>query len=304
MNLYRLVFSGDMMIKGIIIKGIGGFYYVKSEGVVYECKPRGIFRKDKFKPLAGDYVEVELDNNSIGTITKIDPRKNSLIRPAISNITQNIVVSAMVYPQINYNFLNKILVYAETMSVKNILVFNKADLAEVSAQTEIEDAFKNTKYDIIFTSATESSGIEKLKQVLKNNVNVFSGASGVGKSSLLNKILPKQREVETGELSIKIERGKHTTRQVELYEIDENSFIADTPGFSNIDVTLNIEAEVLMQYFPEFSDHLGNCKFNSCIHHKEPGCAVKEAVKMGEISTIRYASYVDLLVQIKDHRKY
>jgi len=291
------------MIKGIIIKGIGGFYYVKSEGIVYECKPRGIFRKDKFKPLAGDYVEVVLDNNNIGTITKIYPRKNSLIRPAISNVTQNIVVSAIVYPQVSYNFLNKILVYAETMNVKNVLVFNKVDLADLAAQTEIEDAFKNTKYEIIFTSAIESSGIEKLKQVLKNHVNVFSGASGVGKSSLLNKILPKL-EIETGELSIKIERGKHTTRQVELYEIDENSFIADTPGFSNIDVTLNIELEELMQYFPEFSDHLGNCKYNSCVHHKEPGCAVKEAVEIGEISTIRYDSYVDLLLQIKDHRKY
>ncbi|MPW26037.1 ribosome small subunit-dependent GTPase A [Alkalibaculum sp. M08DMB] len=290
-------------MNGIIIKGIGGFYYVKSGKDIHECKPRGLFRKNKFKPLPGDYVELELDGTNIGTITKVYPRKNYLIRPPISNITQNIVVSAMIHPQINYGFLNKILVYAETMDIVNVLCFNKVDLATIEAQMEIESAFKNTGYKTIFTSTVDDSGIEDLKQVLKNNVNVFSGASGVGKSSILNRVIPNL-QVEIGELSRKIERGKHTTRQVELFEIDEDTFIADTPGFSNIDVLENIEVEELMNYFPDFSSYLGKCKYNSCIHHKEPGCAVKEAVLNDEISKIRYDSYIEIISQIKDTRKY
>lgn len=292
-----------MSKKGIIIKGIGGFYYVKSDDTVYECKPRGIFRKDKFKPLIGDDVLFTLDNNDKGTITDILPRKNFLIRPPISNISQNIIISAVTKPEINYHFINKILVNGEMIGIKSILCFNKVDLAALGDVKEIEDSFKNTNYQIIFTSAYENRGIDQLKEKLKGNINVFSGASGVGKSSLMNKIL-LSHVAETGKLSSKTSRGKHTTREVELFEIEKGTYIADTPGFSSIEVTLDIESEELMGYFPEFSDYLGQCKFNSCIHHKEPSCAIKEALEAGKISPSRYESYVEILNQIKEYKRY
>ncbi len=291
-------------MKGIIIKGIGGFYYVKTEEKVYECKARGIFRKDKNKPYIGDYVEITIDENEIGTIEEIFPRKNVLIRPPISNITQNIVVSAVVQPAINLHFVNNILVYSEHLDITNVLCFNKSELIDDQQKKEIKKHFINTNYKILFTSVKEQKGIEELKDVLRDNINVFSGASGVGKSSLLNSLMPQNKAAETGEISSKIERGKHTTRHVELFELEENTFLADTPGFSNINGAQEIELEELMESFPEFSSLLGQCKFNSCVHDREPNCAIKKAVENGEIAQSRYYSYIEMLHLIKDMKKY
>ncbi|WP_303860087.1 ribosome small subunit-dependent GTPase A [Alkalibaculum bacchi] len=290
-------------MNGIIIKGIGGFYYVKSEEKIYECKARGIFRKDKHKPYIGDYVEITIDQNEKGAIEEIYPRKNVLIRPPISNITQNIVVSAVVQPAINLHFVNNILVYSEHLDIKNVLCFNKSELINEEQKEEIREHFINTNYKILFTSVKEQTGLQELKDMLRGNINVFSGASGVGKSSLLNSLMP-QNKAETGEISSKIERGKHTTRHVELFELEENTYIADTPGFSNINGAQEIELEELMESFPEFSDLLGQCKFNSCVHDREPNCAIKEAVENGEIASSRYSSYIEMLHSIKATKKY
>ena len=290
-------------MNGIIIKGIGGFYYVKSEDKIYECKARGIFRKDKHKPYVGDYVEITIDENEKGAIEEIYPRKNILIRPPISNITQNIVVSAVVQPAINLHFVNNILVYSEHLDIKNVLCFNKSELINEEQKEEIREHFINTNYKILFTSVKEQTGLQELKDMLRGNINVFSGASGVGKSSLLNSLMP-QNKAETGEISSKIERGKHTTRHVELFELEENTYIADTPGFSNINGAQEIELEELMESFPEFSDLLGQCKFNSCVHDREPNCAIKEAVENGEIASSRYSSYIEMLHSIKATKKY
>ena len=290
-------------MNGIIIKGIGGFYYVKSEDKIYECKARGIFRKDKHKPYIGDYVEITIDQNEKGAIEEIYPRKNILIRPPISNITQNIVVSAVVQPAINLHFVNNILVYSEHLDIKNVLCFNKSELINEEQKEEIKEHFINTNYKILFTSVKEQTGLHELKDMLRGNINVFSGASGVGKSSLLNSLMP-QNKAETGEISSKIERGKHTTRHVELFELEENTYIADTPGFSNINGAQEIELEELMDSFPEFSDLLGQCKFNSCVHDREPDCVIKEAVENRKIASSRYSSYIEMLHSIKATKKY
>lgn len=290
-------------MKGIITKGIGGFYYVGCNGTIYECKPRGIFRKDNIKPTPGDYVDVEIDGDNIGTITSIYPRNNCLIRPPICNITQVVIITAVIEPQINYDFLNKIILMAELIRIKVILCFNKVDLIDDNKKDMILNEFLNTNYQIIFTSTKENIGIDELKNILKNEISVFSGSSGVGKSSLMNKIIPGI-SLETGELSTKVSRGKHTTRHVELFTLDDNSFIADTPGFSNVDITKDIPDGDLMDLFPEFSQYLGKCKFNTCLHHKEPGCEIKRSVEKGEISLRRYDFYIQCLKEIQNYTEY
>lgn len=292
-------------MEGIIIKGIGGFYYVLSNGIIYECKPRGIFRKENTKPFIGDEVKFEFDSNmeNTGTITDIAPRKNFLIRPPISNISQAVLVSAIVNPQINFQFLNKLIVMAETISVKIILCFNKTDLIDDKEKQNIINQFINSEYEIIFTSVKAETGINELRSKLKNNISVFSGSSGVGKSSLLNNLLP-DINLETGDLSNKVSRGKHTTRHVELFQLEENSFVADSPGFSSIDILKDIPEEELMHYYPEFRKYIGQCKFNSCIHNKEPGCAVKYALDRGDISVTRYKSYIEILQELQEYTKY
>ncbi|MFZ7132052.1 MAG: ribosome small subunit-dependent GTPase A [Eubacteriales bacterium] len=290
-------------MKGIIIKGIGGFYYVQSNGVLFACKPRGLFRKEKFKPLTGDIVNIETCLSGPGTITDIFPRKNCLHRPPICNITQVVIISAIVDPEINYLFLNKIAVMAESIGIKVTLCFNKVDLIGEEERDEILHQFINTNYHIIFTSVKTGTGIEELKKKMYNEISVFSGASGVGKSSILNKIIP-ELQLQTGELSSKVSRGKHTTRHVELYQLDHNSFIADTPGFSNIDIIKDIPEQELKFLYPDFSQYDGKCKFHSCLHHKEPGCAIKAAVEGEEISSTRYESYIQLLTEIHAYSEY
>ncbi|OFI07675.1 putative ribosome biogenesis GTPase RsgA [Clostridium acetireducens DSM 10703] len=286
-------------MEGVILKGIGGFYYVKVEDKVIECKARGKFRHNELTPMVGDKVEITV-NNGKGVIDKIQSRFNKLIRPAVANVTQAVVVFSAKNPEINLNLLNKILVSCEFNNLKIIVCLNKMDLVTSESEiSEIADMIKSAKYELIFLKAKDNEGIDLIKDKLKDNITVFCGPSGVGKSTILNKIVGKEL-METGGISEKILRGKHTTRHSELIEIDEG-FIVDTPGFSSLDIQF-IDKNEFQFCFPEFTDYLNLCKFRGCLHYKEPVCSVKEAVKKKKISEIRYNFYIDTLEKIMNRR--
>lgn len=281
-------------MEGIIIKGIGGFYYVKVDNEIFECKARGKFRKNGMSPIVGDMVKITLDKGK-GAIEEIKERKNELIRPLVSNITQAFVVFALKNPEINLELLNKFLLQCEIKRIKAVVCFNKTDLLENHEENKAVQMVKKSGYEYIFLNAKEGKGLEAVTNRLKNNVTVFCGPSGVGKSTILNNIVGKD-VMETGEISEKLKRGKHTTRHSELVEVCEG-FVVDTPGFSSI--TLKIDSkEDLKEYFPEFWDYEHQCKFNGCLHYKEPGCVVKEALENKEIDKNRYNFYIKTLEEI------
>ncbi|TCT16949.1 ribosome biogenesis GTPase [Natranaerovirga pectinivora] len=290
---------------GKIIKGIAGFYYVHipTEGV-YECKAKGIFRKDNIKPLVGDNVEVEIldKDNFLGNIVKIMPRKNELIRPLVSNIDQVIIVFAVTDPDPNYNLLDRFLVAIEKENIDIIICFNKIDILDEVKVNNIISVYKNVGYKVITTSTLKIEGIDNIKDVLKDKTSVFAGPSGVGKSSILNELQDKVK-METGEISAKIKRGKHTTRHAELMSFDDTSYIVDTPGFSSIFLN-EIEAKDLREYFIEFLKYNDQCKFQTCVHINEPQCGVKEALNNGQINQNRYDSYKMIYDEIKDQRRW
>lgn len=291
------------MDKGIIMKGIGGFYYVKtSNSRVIECKARGKFRKDKITPMVGDEVLIAIDKEEQGYIQEILPRRNRLIRPPVSNVDQGIIVFSISNPEPNLQLLDRFLVLGEKESLSLIICINKIDLTEESKINELFHRYENTKYPIIFTSVKEDTNIEILKKYLENNITVFAGPSGVGKSSLLNQI-NSYYKLQTGDVSKKIGRGKHTTRHVELFPFGENGFVVDTPGFSSLSME-DIEEQELMNYFPDFTPFLGECKFKTCIHINEPKCAIKNAVDLGKIDINRYNNYVYFVNEIKSKHKY
>ena len=260
-------------MEGLIIKGVGGLYYVKINDKVVECKARGKFRYDDLTPLVGDIVDISIEKDA-GVIEKIHERKTELIRPVVANVSQAFVVFALKQPDLNLDLLNKFLVLCEHNSLKIVVCFNKLDLAteeEISMVHMIKDA----GYDVIFTKAKEGHGLDILKDKIKDNISVFCGPSGVGKSTLLNNLVGREVMV-TGEISNKSKRGKHTTRHSELIEFSDG-YLVDTPGFSSLDANF-IEKEDLKYCFPEFEKYNGLCKFSDCSHHKEPGCKVKEAL--------------------------
>lgn len=291
-------------MQGKIIKGIAGFYYVNVvESGLYECKARGVFRKEKQKPLVGDNVDIEIldEEEKIGNIIKILPRRNELIRPAVANIDQALVVFAVTEPDPHYNLLDRFLVMMERKEIPVILVFNKKDLGEEQMLEEIGLIYKNCGYPIYFTSALNEQ-IEDICAVLEGKTTAIAGPSGVGKSSLIN-LLQSQVQMETGSISKKIARGKHTTRHSELITINKDSYIMDTPGFSSLYVN-DFEKEDLKYYFREFEPYEGQCRFNGCDHVHEPGCAVKEAVEAGKIHRIRYKNYMEMYRELKERKRY
>ena len=292
-------------MQGKIIKGIAGFYYVNVvESGVYECKAKGVFRKEKIKPLVGDNVRIEIldEENKTGNIVEIFPRKNELIRPAVANIDQALVVFAVTKPTPHFNLLDRFLVMMERKEIPVVLCFNKKDIATSPEIAELEAIYEKCGYPIVFTSALEQENIEEIRRLLLKKTTAIAGPSGVGKSSLIN-LLQNQVQMETGTISRKIERGKHTTRHSELIAVDADSYIMDTPGFSSLYVN-DFEKEELKYYFRVFASYEGQCRFQGCDHVHEPGCAVKEALEEGKIHPIRYKNYLEMYTELKEKKRY
>ena len=290
---------------GKIVKGISGFYYVHVvESGIYECKAKGVFRNQKIKPLVGDDVEIAIidEESKKGNIESIFPRRNELIRPAVANIDLALVIFAAAKPQPNFNLLDRFLIMMEYQKVPVVICFNKQDLVTEEALREIAGVYENCGYTVMHTSACEGQGIEKLKELLRGKTTAVAGPSGVGKSSLVNCLQPNI-QMETGSISKKIERGKHTTRHSEIIPIEGDTYIMDTPGFSTLYIP-GFQKEDLQQFYPEFAEHEPYCRFKGCSHINEPECGVKDAVAKGDISKIRYENYKLLYQELKDVKKY
>ena len=286
---------------GRIIKGVGGNYYVSAKGKIYKCSARGKFRKAKITPTVGDYVQFTIldENECEGALDTIEKRKNILLRPRVANIDCAISTFAATSPDINRDLLDRFLILAETQNIPKVIIcINKSDLVS----QEEKDAFANIYepyYKVVFTSAEKNIGIDQLKEEIHGCESVFAGPSGVGKSSLINRLIPESNR-QTGEISRKIERGKHTTRQVELLRADEETYIVDSPGFTSLSLDF-LQSEELENYFREFKPYLNKCRFNDCRHLQEPDCAVKEQVGK-DINKERYDSFVSLYEELKQRR--
>lgn len=282
------------MQKGIVLSNISDLYKVESNNIVYDCNARGKFKSNDISPVSGDIVDIDIidDEKKTGVITKIHDRKNYFKRPKMANLTQIVLVVSMKLPKVDLELLDKQLVFAEYNHVKPIICLNKIDLEDEDKIEYISNIYTQIGYKVIKTNAKEGIGIEELKKELQNNITAFSGNSGVGKSTLINNILETDITLE-GEISNKNKRGKNTTTQVKLYKIDENSYVADTPGFSTFDVK-EIDKKELARYFIEFRPYLDECEYGDCSHIKEEKCGIKEAVQQGKISKERYDRYCKL----------
>ncbi len=292
-------------MRGKIVKGIAGFYYVHiAEFGIYECKAKGIFRKEGKKPLVGDNVEIDIlsEEDKEGNIREILPRKNELIRPAVANVDQALVVFAVQKPKPHLNLLDRFLVMMEQKEIPVILCFNKLDIAGEEELERLGDIYRPSGYKVEFVSARYQEHIDEIKALLKGKTTTVAGPSGVGKSSLIN-CLQREVRMETGDISRKIDRGKHTTRHSELIAVDEDTYIVDTPGFSSL-YTGNFEKEELKDFFPEFTAYEGQCRFHGCDHVHEPDCAVKQALSEGKIHSVRYQNYLELYKEIKQKRRF
>ena len=289
------------MREGVITKALSGFYYVTSGEETIECRARGRFRRDGMSPLVGDIVGFSVTDNGKGIIDKIETRKNFFVRPAVANVDYLVIIAANVNPVTDPYLIDRVTVIAEQAGCDVVICINKTDL---DAGDELVEIFSTTGYKVIRTSPVNGEGIEELKDTIKGKISAFTGNSGVGKSSILNGIDPSF-SIKVGEVSEKLGRGKHTTRHVELFDIGEHTFIADTPGFASFDMDKmpHIAKEDLQYMFPEFAQYIGKCRFDDCAHIKEPGCEVLNALEEGIISQSRHSSYVrlyDLLAQVKD----
>ena len=292
-------------MQGKIIKGIAGFYYIYAEDhEIYECKAKGIFRKENQKPLVGDNVEIEvLDiQEKEGSVTAILPRRNSLIRPAVANVDQAFVIFAMENPKPNFMLLDRFLIMMEKQDIPAVVCFNKKDLADSSELEFLYETYTGCGYRVILSSTFQGDGLDEIRQVLKGKTTVVAGPSGVGKSSITN-ALQENVKMETGEISKKLKRGKHTTRHSQVIPVGEDTYLMDTPGFSSLYLT-DMEEQELKDYFPEFRKYEGQCRFQGCRHIHEPGCAVKEALENHKISSLRYEDYLGLYEELKEKRRF
>lgn len=291
-------------MRGKIIKGIAGFYYVQTTEGLYECKAKGIFRKEKIKPLVGDEVEISVTDKDkkTGNVDQILPRKNTLIRPAVSNIDQVLVIFAAASPKPNLNLLDRFLVSMEKQGVPAVICFNKQDMVEEEEQHRLRHIYENSGCRVLFTCAEKNQGIRQVRELLNGKTTAVAGPSGVGKSTMVNLLAP-EAQMETGEISKKIDRGKHTTRHSEILLVGERTYICDTPGFTSLAVW-DMEKEELKDYFREFGKYEGQCRFQGCTHTHEPGCRVKEALDEGKISRQRYDNYLEMYTELKEKRRY
>lgn len=291
-------------MQGKIIKGIAGFYYiyVESRGV-YECKAKGIFRNQKLKPLVGDDVEIEVldEAEKEGSLIRILERKSQLIRPAVANVDQALVIFAAAKPKPNLMLLDRFLIQMSRQEIPVLICFNKADLASKEEFDRLKDIYKGYGEKLLFISAREKKGVEEVRTLLRGHTTTVAGPSGVGKSTLINQLVPDAK-METGAISEKIDRGKHTTRHSELFYVEAGTYIFDTPGFSSLELD-TMEKEELRFHFPEFREYEGRCRFQGCVHRMEPGCAVKEAVEEGKIHRDRYESYAACFLELQEREK-
>jgi len=307
-------------MQGKIIKGIAGFYYVhvpnaecghvgtewehRESGSIYECKAKGIFRQENIKPLVGDNVEIEILNEEEkeGSIQKILPRKSKLIRPAVANIDQALVIFAVVKPEPNSNLLDRFLIMMEQQHLSCMICFNKSDIASEREKEELRSAYENCGCQVLFISVSEKSGMDEVRAFLNGKTTVLAGPSGVGKSSLINELYP-QAGMETGDISRKNDRGKHTTRHSELFALEGGSYIMDTPGFSSLNL-FGLKKEELKDFYPDFREYETNCRFRGCVHISEPECGIKAALAEKKISMVRYRNYTALYEELKNRREY
>lgn len=288
-----------MSIKGIITKGIGGFYYVEVANATYECKARGVFRKERITPLVGDTVEISINENSENTIDKICDRKNFLLRPPVSNIDNLIIVVSTVEPKPNFLVIDKLIATAEYKNIEPIIVVSKTDLGDC---TSIIDAYKNSGITLIVIESDDD--VQKVRALMKNKITAFTGNSGVGKTTLLNK-LDNTLMLSTGAISEKLGRGRHTTREAQLFNVC-GGYVIDTPGFSSLDFTKTeiIKKDDLAECFREFREYLGLCRFSTCTHTCDKGCKICEAVENGLISESRHNNYVAMYNQAKEIKEW
>ncbi len=291
----------NCMPKGTIIKALSGYYYVKSEGEVYQCRGRGNFRKRKLTPLVGDDVEFESSNKTDGYVLEILERKNELIRPPIANVDQALLIFSAQEPAFNTLLLDRFLVHIEANDILPVICLSKLDLLDQPEELKDDlNVYREIGYEVIETSSTEEIGLEDVRTVFEDKVTVVAGQSGVGKSTLLNALNP-ELNLETNQISNHLGRGKHTTRHVELIPFGEG-LVADTPGFSSLDF-VDMEPEDLTIYFPEMRDRRPDCKFRGCTHTSEPKCAVKAALADGEIAQFRYEHYEKFLQEINEQKQ-
>ena len=291
-------------MQGKIIKGIAGFYYVDvAESGIYECKAKGIFRKEKKKPLVGDNVEIEVldEKEKTGNLIQILPRKNELIRPAAANVDQALVIFAVRQPDPNYQLLDRFLITMEQQEIPSIICFNKKDLAEQEELERMYQIYSSCGYQCIAYQCRTGRGDQPDPPILEGKTTVVAGPSGVGKSSLTN-LLQGEVSMETGEISKKLKRGRHTTRHAQLLTVGEHTYLMDTPGFSSLFVE-GMEKEELRFHYPEFAEYEGACRFQGCVHVHEPGCAVKQAVEEVKIHSQRYQNYVSFYEELKEQEK-
>ena len=290
---------------GKITKGIAGFYYVHGEdGCLYECKAKGVFRKDGIKPLVGDNVTISVldEEKRLGNLDEILPRSSELLRPAAANIDQVLVMFAAAKPAPNFNLLDRFLIRMGLEKIPVLVGFNKCELVTEEQIAEITRIYTLAGYPVYFFSVKEQKGLDALCEVLSDKTTALAGPSGVGKSSLMNYLCP-QAEMETGEVSRKIERGRHTTRHAELFVVDNDTYVMDTPGFSSLYVN-EIQAQELWEYFPEMREAEKECRFTGCCHMEEPDCGVKNGVVSGAIAKERYESYRQLYTELSNIKRY
>lgn len=292
------------MCSGRILKGIGGFYYVKTENTLYECKARGIFRKEETVPLPGDVVNILVTDEAArtGIIEEILPRSSILERPSAANADLLAAVIASHSPDPDYLLLDKLLITAGIKNISAIIIINKIDLDTNLEHIKVIEAYGKASYKIIPMSSVTGEGFEVLKNELLNRITVFAGQSGVGKSTILNRIMDSL-VMDTGDVSRKIQRGKHTTRHAELLELSGGGYVIDTPGFSSFELS-EIEPEELYLLYPEFKDIKGNCRFSQCAHISEPDCVVKSKLDRHEADIGRYSRYIQLYKLLKENKTY
>lgn len=286
---------------GLIIKGIGGFYYVKTSEGVFQAKGRGVFKKEGIVLAVGDEVSIDVLPDGDAVISSVKERKNHFVRPPIANVDSIVVVLAAAKPKPNFTLIDKFLIMAEKHGIEPVICINKCDLIPQEEVDSMAEIYSNA-YSVVKTSSVTGQGIDELVSLISGKKVAFAGPSGVGKSSITNKIIP-EANMETGGISQKTKRGKHTTRHVEIFETLHGGLLFDTPGFTSFEI-LDAEEDELKELYPEIARYTGMCRFDNCRHLKEPGCAVRDAVEKGEINSKRYDSYLFHMDEIKNRKKY